>query len=170
MQDIMDMTPLDLARGLMEGDPATFKVGYSQENAVLAVQDLHKLTDEEADELRIKLGDPKGFVIADGVEVSDRDRLVLRRDYERDQNRLGFVGIYRVTGADPITEDAAFNGTDYDHIKVKHLTDGVAYGIEMIAAPDSRSHGVVGEVAIDAEGTLWYVANDPVEPSAETRD
>lgn len=46
-----------LGRGLMAGDPDTFKQGYSRENAVLATTDMLGLTDSERDTLRERLPD-----------------------------------------------------------------------------------------------------------------
>lgn len=48
---VTDMTNEELARRLMLGDSATFKAGYTAENAALAVQDLRQLTDAETTEL-----------------------------------------------------------------------------------------------------------------------
>ena len=39
---------LQVAEGLMQDEPERCKVGYSLENAVLAVQSLYSMTDDEA--------------------------------------------------------------------------------------------------------------------------
>lgn len=46
-----EAAPRVLARDLMRGNPAEYKVGYTDENAVLAVVDLFGLTEERGDEL-----------------------------------------------------------------------------------------------------------------------
>lgn len=51
MQDIIEMPSVELARALMADDPAVFKAGYTLDNAVLAVKDIHKLSDEDAEQL-----------------------------------------------------------------------------------------------------------------------
>lgn len=48
-------TPKELALGLMKGDPATFKAGYTAANAALAAQDVFGLSDAETAELRREL-------------------------------------------------------------------------------------------------------------------
>lgn len=53
--DFDSMTPLQMARALMVDHPASFKVGYSPENAALAAQSVYSLTDEETSELRKQL-------------------------------------------------------------------------------------------------------------------
>lgn len=46
------LNALDIVDGLMAGDPATFRAGYTLDNALLAVQDVYGVTDEEADTIR----------------------------------------------------------------------------------------------------------------------
>jgi hypothetical protein len=47
------LTNEELALGLMKGDAASFKAGYSAKNAVLAVQELRGLSEPEAAALLI---------------------------------------------------------------------------------------------------------------------
>ena len=44
------------ARDLMRGDPASFKAGYSLDNAIIAATEVFDLSKDEADEIRAKLG------------------------------------------------------------------------------------------------------------------
>ena len=46
-----------LARGLMAGDPDSFKAGYSAESAALAAVEMFALDDAQAAELRRRLPD-----------------------------------------------------------------------------------------------------------------
>jgi hypothetical protein len=55
------LAALTIARGLMAGDPATLKVGYTAENALLAVRDLAEmdglpLSVDDTDAVRRMLG------------------------------------------------------------------------------------------------------------------
>lgn len=55
--DIDFLAPRELALALMAGDPATFKQGYTKENAILAVIDVQKLNEADAANLREELAD-----------------------------------------------------------------------------------------------------------------
>jgi hypothetical protein len=48
MQRVRDMPARELGRGLMRGDRAQLKLGYSGENAALAVREIHQLSEREA--------------------------------------------------------------------------------------------------------------------------
>lgn len=51
---------IEVGFGLMRGDPAAFKAGYSAANAALAVRDLYELTTEEVAQVASVL-DPAGI-------------------------------------------------------------------------------------------------------------
>jgi hypothetical protein len=51
---------IEVAFGLMRGDPASFKAGYTAPNAVLAVRDLYELSTEETDRVAAAV-DPAGI-------------------------------------------------------------------------------------------------------------
>lgn len=59
MKDITEMTAVEMAVGLMEGDAATLKAGYTKANAVLAVADFKGLTAEQAE----TLGEAIDFIV-----------------------------------------------------------------------------------------------------------
>jgi hypothetical protein len=52
MSDLATMTPREVVRGLMRGNRIELKVGYSAENAVLAVSELQDLSHDELTVLR----------------------------------------------------------------------------------------------------------------------
>lgn len=50
--DIRTMHPRELVRGLMRGDRATLRAGYSADNAVIAADNVHGMTPEARDRLQ----------------------------------------------------------------------------------------------------------------------
>lgn len=52
LTDIRAMGPREIVRGLMRGDPAKFKAGYTAANAVIAAGELRDLSRRETEFLR----------------------------------------------------------------------------------------------------------------------
>ena len=48
MSHLRAMTPRELGRALMRGERASLKLGYTAENATLAVRDVHELSESDA--------------------------------------------------------------------------------------------------------------------------
>lgn len=89
MSDLRTMTPRELARGLMRGNRAELKLGYSPANAALAVQRIHPSWPN--DEAR---GYTQGFydgMTRDISMVSENDPAVTENNAYRDGYRDGMI-------------------------------------------------------------------------------
>lgn len=69
-QDIRTMNPRELVRGLMRGDPARFKQGYTAANAVLAASEAQGISDRTVSDSLMAYAEGYAAGLAEGREES----------------------------------------------------------------------------------------------------
>lgn len=58
--DLREMPPREIVKGLMRGDPASFKAGYSADNAAMTACELHAI-EPDSDEAVALMAYASGF-------------------------------------------------------------------------------------------------------------